>query len=677
MLTFLAPWWAAGAVAAIGLPLLAHLLSRTRYREVLFPATRFVRQAAQQTTRVERPRHRLLMLLRWLLLLLVVVAFMRPRWLPQAEARTSEQGVALIVLIDASASMQRVEAGATLYERALRRADHLLGALDPSRDVAGVIRVKRDAAALLPELTADLPLLRDALSGTRPSFENADWVSAVEAAKRLATDSSRRIRVVVISDQQGDGPVFNTSASLPGMDSVNHLKIEGSTTNTAVRLVDIRPYPPVAGQPLTAIVELSSFGSDSSPKKLVATLGGERIQRSITLAPGATRRIELTLPTRQPGTQLLRVQIDVDDAMDLDDSAGHVLTVQDRNRALIVHGQTNRGKQLAQRIASVLNPGADTSENLPRVDLAAVDQAGDLVRQANTERLRTVVLLDVSTADEDLSKALSEYMRRGGGVVRVSPNTAGQDALALFKPQDRAGNPQPGDTAASRIDFSLAPLRIFEGPARSGLASLVWPGVDAAVAAERSLALLAANDGRSIVAARSFGRGRMVAINADLSPGPGGLLAEPAFVVLFNELCRYASPGTRMPAPSRPGDLMPAVLRNSDARSLPEAPASDTQRISAPGPYLSLDANDEMVGGVWAEIDPTESDTRTGRNWSEFDQAGTASPTDLESVDAMTIATDRTPPIELWPYLVMGALLLGTGESLAIWRFASGKGGKA
>lgn len=237
VVSFVAPWMAWGAAAAVGLPVLAHLLSRTRYREVVFPAARLVQQAVAATSRIETPRHRLLMLLRWLVLLLLVLAFMRPQWTPKALADDKEKGIALIVLLDASASMQRAEGGTTLYDRALREANQLVDQLDPTRDVAAVVRVDHAPEALLPEATAQFGLLADRLSSTKPGYTHANWAGALEAAQRLLVDETRAVRLITISDQQGEQP------DAP----IDHLRIDGPVDNTAVRLIDLRPYPALQG----------------------------------------------------------------------------------------------------------------------------------------------------------------------------------------------------------------------------------------------------------------------------------------------------------------------------------------------------------------------------------------------------------------------------------------------
>lgn len=669
MLTFLSPWWAAGALGAIGLPLLAHLLSKTRYREVWFPATRLVREATVQTTRIERPRHRLLMLLRWLLLLMVVVAFMRPRWLPDAQATDNQSGVAFIVLIDSSASMQRTADGATLYERALREADTLIAALDPARDVAAVIRVDRTPQSLLPETTAQLQTLRDQLLATNAGYETADWDSAVSAANRLAQSTSRRPQLVVISDQQGQGPRDALSDSPLAGVKVHHLRIDGPTDNTAIRLIDIRPFPPALGQSLTAIIEATHFGEQSASFKLNASLGSSKTSRALTLKPGGKQLIELTLPSPPPGQALLRLAIDRKDLIDSDNTAGILLAVDARSRALVLHADNPDVQALAGRVAKLINPGDTADQSLPSVETAPVSGAAERIATADARRLRTIVLLQPGNTPlaEPLTKAITSYTQRGGGVIHfLTPSST-----------SRAAQPATRSVYASAIDFSLGPLRVFEGPSRAGLANLAWPGVDRNSVSGQNEPILITTDGREIVFADTRQRGRVVTINADVSGKVGGLLAEPMFVVLFNELRRYASPGPAMPAPFSPGQALPPRLRDAPRRSLPSGVNADTSRVDKPGAYLAIDDDGEVTAGLFAQLDPAESDTRRAPDWSA--RESTSSNADSASAtQGQALASAFAPPhVELWPYFVFSALLLAAGESLLLYRFAHGQGGVA
>lgn len=642
MLGFLAPWMAWGAVAAVGLPVLAHLLSKTRYREVAFPAARLVQQAVAATSRIETPRHRLLMLLRFLVLLLLVLAFMRPQWTPDAQAVDEERGIGLVLLIDASASMQRTADGATLYDRALRQAQRLIDQLDPARDVAAVITVDHAPTSLLPEPTAQLSLLADRLSNTQPGYTRANWPAAIALAQRLTHDNPRAVRLVTLSDQQGGQPEG----------PADHIRIEGPSDNTAIRLVDVRPYPAIAGQLMTVTVEVRHFGDQSLATGLTAELGDNQVTQALALMPGTTQRIELQLPPISKST-LLQVTLDHPDAIAADDITGAWLPVQSQTRALIVHDANEVSASIAKRLATLLNPGEVAGVTLPVVELVAIADAQAALASADPASLRTVVLLSREPLPDTLSQTLEAYVQAGGGVVQFVTDPAGE----------------PGrTTTATSIDFGLEPLRLFEGPARAGLASLPWPGVGNTPIDERATPILMDELERVIVAELPRGRGRLIAINAALSPEPGGLLAQPAFVVLFNELCRYASPGPALPAPAKPGDPLPGQLLITVKTQFPDQADARADTYTAPGPYAAINPGGKIELLRWAQLDPDESDTRTPSIWSN-----PAAPSNADAAQSATTdvaASLRNNPIELWPYLVLGVLGLVAIESLLLRRFA-------
>lgn len=650
MLTFLAPWWAVGLIAAVAIPLLAHLLSRAHYREAWFPATRLVQQAVVVTTRVDRPRHLLMLLLRLLLLLLLVAAFMRPCWSPQAEAAAPEQGVHLIVLLDTSASMGRVSRGSTLYERAAREARVLISGLDPSKDLASVVKVDRSPRLLLPEPSANLSALRLRLDASTSGFEHADWPSAVSQTERLIERSKRAVRVVVISDQQGDIPQL-AGGLLQGK-RIDQIRIDGPADNTAVRLLDVVPYPPIAGRPVTVAVEAAHFGGHERDVELRASLGGSSLTRPMRLVPGVPQRVDLVLPAGKQGVSMLRVGIDRGDAISADDRDGVLVSVRQDSRVLILH-QSSGDDVLAARLGAALNPGGKGGAGLATVELVDPDDAERRVAAADPADVRTVVLLPGVAVSDTLSQRLEAYAQRGGGVVRFVGHR----------------HAPPGGVTASGIDFGLDPLRLFEGPARGGLARLVWLGVGSAPIDKRATPILEAEDGRVIVASLDRGRGRVVAINAALSADPGGLLAEPAFVVLFNELCRYASPGPSLPVALKPGDPLPVSLLASSRWSSPEGAVANSDRVTAPGPYLSADPNGQILEGVFASLDPRESDTGKGGDWLPHAQAKSEVAASPANAGAL-LASIRPHPIELWPYLIVGVMLIAGAESALLWRFA-------
>lgn len=640
---FLAPWMAWGFVAAVGLPLLAHLLSKTRYREVYFPATRLVQQAVAATSRIERPRDLILMLLRWLVLLLLVLAFMRPQWSQDAAAMGDGEGVALVVLLDASASMQRIDGGLTLYDRARRQAQQLIGGLDPSRDVAAVIRVDHAPSAILPEPTAQFSLLIERIENTTPGYTHANWAGAIAAAERLTRMEQRRVHRVTLSDQQGEQPGL----------SGDHIRIDGPTDNTAIRLVDVRPYPAIHGQPITATVEVKRFGGRPTDAQLSLQFAGQRVKQSLGLGPGETRRINVDLPHANGDREVLEVALDTPDAIAADNLTGVRVPVLSDPRALIIHDDNETSMKIAQRLALLLNPGVVAGVTLPNVDIQSARKALSVVDSADPALLRTIVLLHRGPLPDALSQALEAYAQAGGGIV----------AFVLDEP---GSSTHPA--TASNIDFELAPLRVFKGPARAGLAALRWPGVRNMPIDPMAQPILMDEQERVIVAELLRGRGRLIAINATLSPEPGGLLAEPAFVVLFSELCRYASPGPALPMPAMPGDELPASLRNAFKTLVADGADPDAQTFTAPGPYAAMDEGGLIRDLIYAQLNPSESDTGRQAAWA----AKQAEPGDaIRPSNALGVIDSlRHDPVELWPYVVLGILGLAAAESLLLHQFA-------
>lgn len=651
---FLSPWMAWGAVAAVGLPILAHLLSKTRYREVVFPAARLVQRAVAATSRIETPRDRLLMLLRLLALLLLVLAFMRPQWTPNAQASNTDRGIALVLLVDASASMQRTDQGATLYDRALREAERLIGQLDPSRDVAMVYLVDHSPAPLLPEPTAQMNLLKERLSATLPGYSSANWAAAVSDAQRQLADEIRAVRVVTISDQQGTQPDLSFISYGKHDAAIDQVRLDGPTDNTAIRLVDVRPYPPLQGQPITLSIEVNHFGEQASTAALTARFLGSENTQTLELEPGSTQRVEFRLPTQTADAGLLQITLNSADAIVSDNTAGVWLAALQQPRVIVVHDANAISLRLARRIATVLNPGELAGQSVPVVEAVPVESLASVLDGANPADLRTVILLNQTPLSDGASKLLEAYAQAGGGVIEFVSN---QGAAARR-------------TVAANIDFDLEPLRIFQGPARAGLATLPWSGVSNAPIDERAGVILQDEQERVIVAEMLRGRGRLIAINAALPAKTGGLLAEPSFVVLFNELCKYASPGPALPAPLHPGDVMPLSLREAVKRRVPQGADTDAEVFTAPGPYAEITPSGENKDVVYVSLDPGESDTRPTPPWSDIN--ATTKPDQAAVSDASETAAPliRDSPIDLWPYVVLCVLGLVAFESLLLLRFS-------
>src|SRR5262245_27289018 len=132
-MAFLNPVFLLGAIAA-GVPILVHLVRRTRARKVPFPSLMFLRRIEQKTIRRRTLRNLLLLAPRCLGLLLVALPFARPYFPAFSSAANGDEESSSVVLIDASYSMRYAD----VFARAKKAAQEIVRAAGPNERVAVV-----------------------------------------------------------------------------------------------------------------------------------------------------------------------------------------------------------------------------------------------------------------------------------------------------------------------------------------------------------------------------------------------------------------------------------------------------------------------------------------------------------------------------------------------------------
>src|SRR5262249_39472157 len=104
-MAFLNPLFLLGAILA-GVPVLVHLVRRTRARREPFPSLMFLKKIEQKTIRRRTIRNLLLLALRCLALLLLALAFARPYLPSLVSSANADQKTAIVIVVDTSYSMR-------------------------------------------------------------------------------------------------------------------------------------------------------------------------------------------------------------------------------------------------------------------------------------------------------------------------------------------------------------------------------------------------------------------------------------------------------------------------------------------------------------------------------------------------------------------------------------------
>jgi len=222
-MSFLAPLYLLLG-AAVGVPLLLHLLRRHIATRVDFPAARYLLRAEAEHSRSLRIRNLLLMMLRVLLVLSLALAAARP-FLPGLGVGHGPTAVAIV--LDNSASTSAVVGGKALFDR-LRDASRAVVAASSPTDKLWLVtadgRVRGGSRdALLAELArvapsegaGDLPLaLRRAASAVQGASLPSTSVAVATDAQRTAWTSASPIGTpLALYAPSGDPPRNRTVLS--------------------------------------------------------------------------------------------------------------------------------------------------------------------------------------------------------------------------------------------------------------------------------------------------------------------------------------------------------------------------------------------------------------------------------------------------------------------------------
>ncbi|HHY84974.1 MAG TPA: VWA domain-containing protein [Verrucomicrobia bacterium] len=303
---FTTPWMLAG-LAAVGLPVLIHYLTRARPRRIPFPPLRFLAEACAGQQAVHRLRTLLLLTLRCLAVLALVLLFARPFLKPKQSVAASESARRVVVVIDASLSMRAVQQGVTLFARAQAEAADVLRGLDANSE-AGVILAGARPRPLLPALSRNIPALHEELVKAKASFEAGDPALALTLAKQMLGGAGT---VFVFSDFQRAN--WEKVGELPG-GIVWKLRnvAEELMENVAITSTRLVPAQPVVGEPAEVVCTVFNCSSRPRQETVRIELGDITHSTGVSVPPFGSAEVAFNVTFPRPGPVWGRVSLQPD-----------------------------------------------------------------------------------------------------------------------------------------------------------------------------------------------------------------------------------------------------------------------------------------------------------------------------------------------------------------------------
>ncbi|MHB8507424.1 MAG: VWA domain-containing protein [Candidatus Dormibacteria bacterium] len=305
----------------LGLPaIVAMYFLKVRRREVAVPSTALWRRLLldrQANAPWQRLRFSWLLLLQLLALLALVLAAVRPALLlPTGLAGNT------VILLDRSASMQATDARPSRFEAARAEARALVNQLG-AHDRMSIVGLD-DHPEVLAAATGDRAALLAALDRVHPSNGPADLQQAVALASSLAGSASDS-HLVVLSD--GVTEPLREPILLPFKVDYRQLGVSGE--NVAITALVVRP-----GGRRVAFVHVQNFGRGNRHVDLEWRVDGRVADlRAVELAAAAGQDLEFALPA---GAERVTASIGHEDLLALDDTAFGVATLPRTSEVLLV-----------------------------------------------------------------------------------------------------------------------------------------------------------------------------------------------------------------------------------------------------------------------------------------------------------------------------------------------------
>lgn len=433
-MTFLNQALAYGALAS-AIPLILHILNRSRFRTVQWGAMHLL----ESIIRVNHKRFQfdqlILLLVRCAIPVLLAVCLARPV-LTGSRILEGNAPVSLVILLDTSYSMNAVDASESRYAKALDAACSILSSVGRGSQVA-VIRTGGGPTPLFDQPLFEPEAVIRRLRQTRAGYGASDMPAALDQALvTLSGMTHARRRLIVISDfQTGDWDVSGKNSMESIRQRIRSMDIPpeliflrtGSPVsgNISVDSLDVPRRALGVGQQAIVRAAIRNHGtSEIENARVVLRIDGvEASMSQMNLSAGGNTQALFPCAFEQPGSHVIEVEVITDDPLSDDNRLAAAVTIWDSIPVLLVDGDP--GAQPLQSETDYLSI-ALTPFTFGRVRLSDLVAAQTIQPKDLTETLlqksRVVVLANVAKLDAEQLSALTGYVESGGSLLVCAGN---------------------------------------------------------------------------------------------------------------------------------------------------------------------------------------------------------------------------------------------------------------
>jgi len=643
--SFLSPLFLIG-LAAVALPVTAHLISRKSGLKKRFPAVRFLLASQGEMATRSRLKDLILLLLRSLIIVFVVLLFAKPAVFSFSSADSSEP-MSMAVVVDNSFSMGYGDN----FKNAKKQAAGIIDSAPDGSFFAALPLVPGESESLtvLPDREQAKKSLKD-IPLSSAFTDNEQRLGRVYAALEKAPNEIKR--VVLITDLQKNG--WKSGDYKRKWLTLIDISGEEDPENRAVTDIESR----YSKDSVKVKVRVSNF-SDSGTEDLLteARLSGEEIRAYLDIGPRDVTAEEFIFPGADGGQEQEAAgaaEIPHDD-LRADDTRHFVLSRSGALSVLIVDGDPREDSRLSE--SYYLAQAAETASELMRSSIKVTDNDSFLDEELSAYDL--VFLANVGEITPGKARDLEEFVQNGGTAVIFPGERVRSNAYnTLLK------NVLPGELGPPvQGEFLLVPgaTAVFSEELSEKITQAKVKKAFTLMPVEDAEVLIELSDGAPFLSSAKLGGGNVFLFTSTADTSWSNFAITPVFAPVIKEFLDFKSLSNTKKRNYTVGDKV-----TIDTSSLPSSidvidplggkfaiePDNPVFRATLVSGIYTVDIDGSKAYEFSVNLDPLES------NLEKF-TAAQAEPEPEQELGLVKVFR------ELWRYFLWGVIALFISESVA------------
>ena len=405
----------------IGLPILAHLLSRYQVQRTDWAAMRFLNRSVRVRSRQLRLRDILLMCLRCLAVILLVLAFAKPFMKDAANLPSGlgERRAGVVIALDASFSMGHSDGSSSRFEQGLEKVRTIMEDIRPG-DPVSLVLLASEHRVVARNIAFDPARFAEMLQSLEPSPEPLNLASVPQLLNSLADgmDAPQK-EIHIVTDMQArdwkEKPAWLSTAfnDLTRAAVTIIVPVRGGSDNLAI--TDLELVSGVLRKDTIARYRATVRNYGPNPVLNVRVKG---MADNVTvdtktipaIAPGASETVSLFVQFHNSGPIRISAELDPDPLL-ADNVRRTVAYIRDEVAVLNVHGSSGGSGALIAAALQARGDGAAEKnfdvQSVPWTDLPTRDLS----------KFDVVILDDVPDITPEQARVFEDYVRAGHGLV--------------------------------------------------------------------------------------------------------------------------------------------------------------------------------------------------------------------------------------------------------------------